>query len=186
MIAFQATLFVVLIVHGTAAFSGGWYRGQEHTPAHSGEWSGQANGRNYGYPNAGTGWSDRTQPRLDYPGPSTYQVPTTQGYKFRALDDAPRKADNLPRFRPSTFNGNSPYSWGSTDDRWPESYVGPAPVFRPLDSNDRKNRRGRRSGSKALSGYDHTGVPMPFGQIDPAAGDFDYYEGTGYGYVPEW
>ena len=116
------------------------------------------------------GYQQSQQPVFGYGSdlPRTGHVPTP-GFRFRDTNRPPEPEVDLPKFRPDSMLGNSPYSWGGGNTHWPQGGMGPAPVFRPLDESDRA--RAKRSAERGGSGY-----PEGYGQPGYAA------PGYGYGY----
>ena len=89
------------------------------------------------------------QPQAGYPGSQPQWPPAAggyaapfggagsnaphQGFKFRDVPGSVPVEQPMPRFRPDSLRGQSPYSWGQQDGSWPDGTIGPPPVFRPLE-----------------------------------------------------
>lgn len=116
------------------------------------------------------GYQQSQQPTFGYGSalPRTGHVPTP-GFRFREMNRAPEPEVDLPKYRPDSMLGNSPYSWGGGNTQWPQGGMAPAPVFRPLEDGDRA--RAKRSAERGAGGY-------PEGYVQPGYGP----PGYGYGY----
>ncbi|MEJ1334850.1 MAG: hypothetical protein RPU64_05010 [Candidatus Sedimenticola sp. (ex Thyasira tokunagai)] len=62
----------------------------------------------------------------------------TPGYKFRQLPGKDETPSDIPKFRPDSQSGKSPYAWGGGDGRWSQGVLGPAPLFRPDEEAEEK------------------------------------------------
>ena len=161
-------LLMALVVSHSGVFAGQWYGGykplrpplQDRSDYHQ----------------------DTGSAFIDGSGNAVYGVPSTQGYRFREIESTQVPESNLPKYRPSSFGGRSPYAWGAPSSQWPEGYNRPAPVFRPLEP-----RELRKSDNQDLRDrYDrfgYQGLPTR-DQADHETGGLDYDPDSHW--APRW
>jgi len=123
--------------------------------------------QDFGYPQfqQNPGFSQFQQDQQPVPGfggssPPQGYVPTP-GYRFRDTGKRPEPEVELPRFRPDSLLGKTPYGWGGAPDTWSQGGMAPAPVFRPLDEADRERARKQTEGRRYDGGYGGQGYPAP-------------------------
>lgn len=183
LLCHRFVLLIALVVSHSGVSAGQWYGGygpvqpssQDRGAASAGKYGGAGWGR-------GDYYQDRQSVFIDSSGNTVHGVPSTQGYRFREIETTPVPESKLPKFRPSTFGGKSPYAWGAPSGQWPESYSRPAPVFRPLEPQE----RGKSHNQDLRNRYErfgYQGLP-PRDQADHGTGGSDYYPESHW--APQW
>ncbi|MES9858556.1 MAG: hypothetical protein ABW166_18415 [Sedimenticola sp.] len=107
------------------------------------------------------------------------QAPTAMpGYKFRKLPGKTPPPAGLPKFRPESQSGKSPYAGGGSDGSWSQGVLGPAPMFRPID--EPKERAAVPPTGPTQ--WSPPGGPVGAYRYNPyRASPYPYYQGRGYG-----
>jgi hypothetical protein len=164
----RSVLLMALVASHGGVSAGQWYGG--YGPARS---SSQDSSDYY---------QDMGSAFIDGSGNAVYGVPSTRGYRFREIESTPGPESNLPKYRPSSFAGKSPYAWGAPSSQGPEGYNGPAPVFRPLEPRElgKSNHRDFRN---RVDRFGYQGLP-PNDQADHGTGGSDYNPDSRW--APRW
>ena len=164
----RSALLMALVVSHWGVSAGQWYGG--YGPARSPS------------QDPGDYYQDMGSAFVDGSGNAVYGVPSTRGYRFREIESPPVPESNLPKYRPGSFGGKSPYARGAPSSQWPEGYNRPAPVFRPLEPREleKSNNRDLRN---RYDRFGYQGLP-PRDQADRGTGGSDYYPESHW--APRW
>ncbi len=111
------------------------------------------------------GFSQFQQDQQPVPGfadsPARQGYVPTPGYRFRDTGKRPEPEVELPKFRPDSLLGRTPYGWAGAPDTWAQGGMAPAPVFRPLDEADRERGRKQNERRRYDGGYGGQDYPAP-------------------------
>jgi len=155
----RSVLLMALVVSCAGVSAVQWYGGYEPVRSPSQD-------RSDYYRDTGSAFNNSS-------GTAVQGVPSTRGYRFREMESTPAPANNLPKFRPRSLGGKSPYAWGAPSGRWLEGYTGPAPVFRPLEPREHGKSRNQNLGNR-YDRFGYQGLP-PRDQADHGTHGSEYY-----------